>query len=167
MESDLFPGFGLQNCIIPGCGTLLSWASNNHPEHLCDANFFTLNFTSQFFLPFQVIINVMLFQCIKKLQQVWVLVCLSVCLWLMETERVCSLRVHWDSICVPEFPWICSTPWGVSSNGWWVILWYITVYFPAQSSLIIHKTHTQSSISISTPYYRHLQYQYEPHTHLK
>lgn len=100
-----------------------------------------------YFLSFPIssyIINGDSFQCIKKWSR-----CghFSVCLWLMETERVCFPRVHWDSICVQEFPWICSTPWGVSSNGWWVILWYrhyITVSLPAQCSLIIHKTHTHS-----------------------
>lgn len=97
-----------------------------------------------FHFQYQVIIDVELFQCMKNWSRHGPF---FVCLWLMETERVCSPRVHWESICVPEIPWICSTPWGVSSNGWWVILWdwhYITVSLPAQCSLIIHKTHTQS-----------------------
>lgn len=92
----------------------------------------------------------------------------SVCLWLMETERVCSPRVHWDSICVPEFPWICSTPWGVSSNGWWVIPWYrhyITVSLPARCSLIIHKTHTQSSEPMVQHHITHIYSTRTSHTH--
>ncbi len=118
-----------------------------------------------FHFQYQVIINVELFQCVKKRSR-----CghFSVCLWLMETERVCSPRVHWDSICVPEFPSICSTPWGVSSNGWWVILWYrhyITVSLPAQCSLIIHKTHTQSSEPMVQHHITYIYSTRTSHTH--